>query len=134
MNDFLVRKLVKLVAFFQSQNQLAFLFRNDQTPAPGQTSADYSPCNYNGATGIRVNWTGTPYLLAQGVAAVQGDTLIYQPTGVAVTNNAYGYYVVDTVTATLIYAERFEFGPFAIGGTLAPIVIVPTWREQSIPA
>lgn len=118
-----------------AQGQLAALYQNDQTPAPGQTAADYLAAVYDGATQLPVVWSNLPIVGEPGEGVMIGESLIWTPASAGVGCDVYGYFVVSTrEPGVLIYAQRFDGAlPLRIGDTLAPITVVPVWREKSIP-
>jgi hypothetical protein len=94
--------------------------------------ADFLPCNYDGATLIALNWPSAPFSDGPGSAFMFGQTVIFTPTGMTTPNMAYGWYVIDSITADYIYGQRFDGGPVAIGVTLDSLPVQPTWRERNI--
>lgn len=87
-------------------DQILHLYVNNYTPVDGDTSASYtemSTLGYAAKTLTKGSWT-----VAQnaGVAqATYADQTFTFTAGTAVT--VYGYYVTDTTTGTLLWAEKF---------------------------
>lgn len=131
-NGFLLAKMVALQAYFNSRSPICGLYKNDVTPAPTDTLAAYTPCDYDGATLLAVSWDSDPFVETSGTVAMYGDTLIFQPNGATTPNSAYGYYVIDGTTAELLYAQRFAGAPLSIGGTLTALPVQPAWRDRAI--
>lgn len=132
MNGYLLSKMADLRTFFNSLLPFCGLYQNDLTPTPEDVLGDYVPCDYDGASLLPVLWGSDPFIETSGTATMYGATLIFQPTGTAMPNPVYGYYVINSITAELLYAQRFSGAPLSIGGTLTALPVQPTWRDRSI--
>lgn len=87
------------------------LFSNDKTPVETDTISDYTEVTGGG-------YASQP-LVSLSWVIVQGDpTQASQPeiifTFTGSVGNVYGYYVNQTTSTDLIWAERFTNGPFNI--------------------
>lgn len=118
---------------FNMQGQLMFLYINDRLPVWDDTTADFTPANYDGASGQNVNWANAAILDGNGGAYMLGDSCIFTPTGVTVPNEVYGYFVVRLSDLQLVFAERFAGAPLEIGANLNPFTVVPRFVEISVP-
>ena len=106
------------------ETQTLKLFVSNTTPAEGDTAGTYtemSTLGYAAITLVRANWT---------VATVTGTTTADYPqqtftftAGSAV--NVYGYYIIETTSGVLLWAERFSDGPYPIANTGDQIKITP---------
>lgn len=134
MSEMVVLKLNKLRVDWNAQQQVCMLYRNDKSPTPSDTAADYQPAIYDGASSQIVRWTNAAQLVAPGVASIRGESLIFQPTGTVLNSNVYGYYVISAREGgRLIYAQRLvDTAPWRIGDTLDPITLIPQWLERAI--
>lgn len=87
-------------------NQVLRLFVNDVTPADGDTHTSYtemSTLGYAAKTLTKTNW-----VVAQASGEAEGSYAMQTFTFTAgAVVSVYGYYVTDTTTGTLLWAERF---------------------------
>jgi hypothetical protein len=87
------------------------LFKNNITPAETDTAATYTESTFTGYVSILMagaSWTITPGAPTLAAFAQQTFTL----SADIATENQYGYFVVQTTSGTLMWAERFSDGPY----------------------
>lgn len=92
-------------------NQILRLYVNNHTPADGDVAADYTEMTTGGYTPktlTKTSWVVTP---ASGTtanpatAAYAQQVWTFNGTGGVAT--VYGYYITDSTTGLLLWAERF---------------------------
>jgi hypothetical protein len=95
------------------QEQTLKLFKSNTVPAETDTEATYIEADFTGYAAIplaHANWTITPG--APTSAAYPEQT--FSSTAGAQSQNVYGYYVIQTVSGKILWAERFTGGPYLI--------------------
>jgi hypothetical protein len=106
------------------QNQTLKLFKSNTTPAEGDTEATYTEADFTGYAAIALtgaNWTITPG--SPSTAAAPQQTF----TSSAGSQNqpVYGYFVVQTTSGKILWAERFADGPYTIVNNGDQIKVTP---------
>lgn len=100
------------------------LFKNDKTPADGDTEANYTEADFTGYAEVSLtgaNWTITPGAPSEAAFAQQS----FASTANQTLQNVYGYYVVQTTSGKLMWAERFTDGPYPIQNNGDTIKVTP---------
>jgi len=103
------------------------LYTNNITPAETDTEASYTEAAGFGYADILfspASWTITPG--APTSAAYPQQT--YTFTGAL--GNVYGYYVVQTTSGKILFAERFSTGPFNIVNNGDQIKVTPQFTGE----
>lgn len=106
------------------QNQTLKLFKNNITPAETDTAAAYTEADFTGYAAIGL--TGADWTVTSGAptsAATAAKT--FTQTAV-VSQNIYGYFIVQAVSGTIMVAERFSAAPFALANNGDSITVTPT--------
>lgn len=99
------------------------LYINNKTPAEGDVVADYTASTGSGYAPITLtgsNWTVTT---AAGTTTASYPQVTFTYTGAE--PNIYGYYVTNATGTTLLWAERFSDGPYAIPSGGGSVKISP---------
>ena len=116
---------VMLEAFLNKtapQDLVLRLYSSDTTPSETDTEATYTETSgggYSGSNLTAASWTVTPGNPT--TAAYPEVTFTF--TGAA--GNVYGYYVTQTTSGKIMWAERFTNGPFDIQNNGDEIKITP---------
>ena len=103
------------------------LYTNNITPAETDTEASYTEAAGFGYADILfspASWTITPG--APTSAAYPQQT--YTFTGAL--GNVYGYYVVQTTSGKILFAERFSTGPFNMVNNGDQIKVTPQFTGE----
>jgi len=90
----------------KTRNQTLKLYVNDKTPAEGDTAASYtemSTCGYAAKTLTAGSWSISS---AGGITTASYAQQIWTFTAGGPTR-VYGYFIVDTLDGTIVWAERF---------------------------
>lgn len=120
-----VGEVVMMEAFLNktaSQDLVLRLYSSNTTPAETDTDATYTEVTgggYSAANLTAANWTvtgGNPT-----TAAYPEVTFTFTGS----VGNVYGYYVTQTSSGILMWAERFTSGPFNIQNNGDQIKITP---------
>ena len=105
-----------------SQDLVLRLYTSNTTPAEGDTDSTYTEASgsgYSAANLTAASWTvtgGSPTTAAY-------PEITFTFTGAL--GNVYGYYVTQTSSGILMWAERFTSGPFNIQNNGDQIKITP---------
>jgi hypothetical protein len=108
----------------QNENPELRLYSSNTTPAETDTDATYTEATFAGYAAATL--TGSSWSVSAGApssATYAQQTFTRSSTGS--TENIYGYYVVQTTTLGLMWAERFSDGPYAITNNGDNIKITP---------
>jgi hypothetical protein len=100
------------------------LFKNDKTPADGDTEAGYTEATFTGYASVTLtgaSWTITAGAPSEAAYAQQ----VFTSTANQTLENVYGYYVVRTSDNKLMWAERFTDGPYPIQNNNDSIRVTP---------
>jgi hypothetical protein len=106
------------------QDLVLKLYKNDKTPADGDDEGDYTEATFSGyadADLTGANWTITPGAPSEAVYPQQTFTSDANQT----TENIYGYFVVQTTSGKIMWAERFPNGPYPISNAGDAIKVTP---------
>jgi len=104
---------------------LVHLYQNNYNPTPFDVIADYTEATYTGyASQAVASAAWNPVVQADGSAGLIGPGLFFNPTGTAITNVVYGYYVTDSTGATVLWGERFA-APVGMTGPGSGFTMVP---------
>lgn len=105
-------------------NQTLKLFVNNVTPADGHTVSDYTEMSTHGYSAKTLSLASWSVASSGGVGTGTYAAQTFSFTSAA-SVTVYGYYVVDSSTGALLWAERFAT-PYNIQFTGDAIVITPT--------
>ena len=109
------------------ENQVLRLFSNNKTPAETDTAASYTELSGNGY--VPKTLTGASWTITEGdptVAAYAQQEFAF--TGAA--GDVYGYYVTGATSGLLLWAERFDDGPYAVAQAGDAIKVTPRMTMQ----
>lgn len=106
------------------------LFKNDILPGPGTLVSQLDEADYTGyAASAAINW-GAPFINANGQGEVVGPGHQFQPTGTAVANTIYGYWIMPTVASTApIKIVRFA-EPVNLTGPADALIVEPNFTVR----
>lgn len=107
------------------QSQLMKLYTNNITPGETDTHSTYTEMSTQGYASKAL--TGSSWVITPGAptsAAYAEQTWTFDGTGGS--TSVYGYYVVQTTSGVLMWAERFSDGPYTIANNGDQIKITPT--------
>jgi hypothetical protein len=105
-----------------SGNLVLRLFTSNTTPSKGDTLSTYTECTGSGYSPITLlggSWTVSANEDGTATASYAAQTFTFT-SGTAFS--AYGYFLTNSAGTTVIWAERFSDGPYAIpagGGTIS---------------
>lgn len=104
-------------------NQTLKLFVNDYTPVEGTLVANLTEMSTHGYAAKTLDKTLWTIATVSNVTSATHQQQTWNFTNAA-SVTVYGYYIVDAVTGTLLYAERFTY-PQVVTGTDTPIKLTP---------
>lgn len=111
------------------QNQTLKLFKSNTTPAEGDTEATYTEADFTGYASIALtgaSWTITAGAPSEAVAAEQ----LFTSSAGGQSQNVYGYFVVQTTSGKILWAERFSNGPYLIQNNGDVIKVTPKFTGE----
>lgn len=108
-----------------AQDQKLVLYQSNTTPAETDTTVTYTAATFTGYADAAL--TGASWTTA-GTAPTTASYAQQTFTSSAdqAVQNVYGYLVKQTTSTTLMWAERFTNGPYAIANNGDAIKITPT--------
>ena len=124
-NEGEVIALKALLNHTAGQNLVLKLFKSNTTPAEADTAGTYTEADFTGYSAITLtgsSWTVTPGAPSSASYAQQTFTSSADQSA----QNVYGYFLVQTSSGTLVYAERFTGAPFVIQNNGDNIKVTPT--------
>ena len=104
------------------QNQTLKLYTNNVTPGEGDTESAYTEASGNGYAAKTLtgsSWSITPGAPSEASYAQQTWTF----TGNL--GNVYGYFVVQTTSGKIMWAERFSDGPYNVVNNGDTVSVTP---------
>ena len=104
------------------QNQTLKLYTNNVTPGEGDTESTYTEASGNGYAAKTLtgsSWSITPGAPSEASYAQQTWTF----TGNL--GNVYGYFVVQTTSGKIMWAERFSDGPYNVVNNGDTVSVTP---------
>jgi len=89
------------------------LFKNNHTPSPTDTLADFVEADFDGYAPKTLTSWAPPYINGSGKAEIDEINRTFTQTGVGTTCDVYGYYVTKG-GLVLLWAELDPSGPVAM--------------------
>jgi hypothetical protein len=113
------------------------LIQNDPTPWDGTTTLGAGATQFHEATfsgyarQALTGVFGTPFLNGSDQGQSNGSLVTFTMTGVATTNNIYGYFIVDNA-GNLICSERNSAAPVAMNAAGLLYTVLPQFIEDTL--
>lgn len=98
------------------------LYKTDVTPVEVDTVSTYTEAAATGYAAITL--TGASWSVAN-VGGVTTAQYALQTFAVTTQETYYGYYLTDSAGTTLIWAEKFSDGPYAMGTAGGSVKVTP---------
>lgn len=111
------------------QNPVLKLFKNNYTPVAGSTEANFTEATFTGYAAVTLtgsSWTTTPGAPSSASYAQQTFT----SSAGSQNESIYGYYIVQTTSGKILWAERFTDGPYVIVNNGDTVKVTPTITDQ----
>lgn len=106
-----------------AQNLTLKLFESNTTPAESDTAGTYTEATFTGYSSISL--TGANWNAASGGSIAYNAQQTFTSSA-AQSKLVYGYYVIQTVSGTLLYSERDASAPFSITQNGDTVKLTPT--------
>lgn len=107
------------------QNGKLNLFKSNTTPAETDTSATYTNADFTGYSADTAI-TGSSYTVVEGApTSATYAQQTWTSSADQATQNVYGYYMKQTTSGTIMWAERFSDGPYPITNNGDAIKVTP---------
>lgn len=109
------------------------LFQNNIVPVAGTQIAAFQQATFQGYVAKAINFANFPAIQPNGKALMTSQLITWTPTGVAVQNTIFGYYVTDAANTVLYYSERNPAGGIIVGQDLSPFTVQLNFTEATDP-
>ena len=106
------------------QDLVLKLYSSNTTPAETDTAGTYTEATFSGYSAITL--TGATWGSPGAGSITYGSQQTFTHNGGGVSNSIYGYFVVQSVSGTLLYAERDGSAPFTLTNNGDNVKITPT--------
>lgn len=106
------------------------LYKNDKTPADGDTAANYTEADFTGYAAYPI-YPGDWEVTAGNPTTAEHPTVTFESSSGGQAQNVYGYFVVGADSGRLKWAERFDDGPYDIVNLGDKIEVQPRLTGQS---
>lgn len=100
------------------------VFKNDYTPSPSSVLADFEEADFTGYAAVTLDDWGEAFLQADGSGVMVHSSIQFTPSGTAIDNTVYGWYITDTAGTGYIAAGLFE-EPVSLASNDDAAVAVP---------
>lgn len=106
-----------------AQSLVLRLFKNNVTPGKTDTEATYTEADFTGYSSIAL--AGASWGAASGGTIAFAKQTFTSSAG-SQNQSVYGYYITQTTSGKLMWAERFSDGPYVIVNNSDKIDVTPT--------
>jgi hypothetical protein len=106
------------------QDLVLKLYSSNTTPAETDTAVTYTEATFSGYSAIPL--TGATWGSPSAGSITYSSQQTFTHNGGGVSNSIYGYFVVQSVSGTLLYAERDGSAPFTLTNNGDNVKITPT--------
>lgn len=107
------------------QDQKLLLYKSNTTPAETDTTATYTASTFTGYSDKSL--TGASWTIVEGApSSASYAQQTYTSSADQTLENAYGYFVKQTTSGVVMWAERFTGAPYAIQNNGDAIQVTPT--------
>ncbi len=106
-----------------AQNLVLRLFQSNTTPSDTDTAGTFTESSFTGYGAITL--TGASWNSAASGSIAYSAQQTFTCSGAA-SQSVYGYYVTQTTSGVLVWAERDGSAPFAIANSGDAVKITPT--------
>lgn len=107
------------------------LFQNDTVPSLESTVPSFVEATFSGYVGGQTPASWTNPVVQTNHAVSQGDGVSWTHDGGVMNNLIYGYFVLDTGTGDLLFAERDSSAPTLLEPGSPPYAIIPKFSFLS---
>lgn len=106
-------------------NLVLKLYKNDVTPAEGDTATTYQEATFTGYANTTL--TGSSWVIANagGISNATYTQQTFTSSAAQATQQIYGYFVTSGPVGTLLWAERFTDGPYPITNLGDAVKVTP---------
>jgi hypothetical protein len=118
-----VELLSRMLNLNSPDDVVLHLYTNDKTPAEGDVLGDYTESTATGYAAETL--TGSSWSVSTTGGTTTGEYPQVTFTYEAAEPDIYGYYVTNNAEDTLLWAERFSDGPYAIPSGGGSVKITP---------
>lgn len=119
------RCLAAIVNKSPAEDMVLRLFVNDKQPGAGDVATDYSEADFAGYAQLILSGARWRILSGDRVAAIFPEQIFVNATRRELAQEVFGYYVTQTKSGILMWAERFSDGPYAVGNEGDQIRVTP---------
>ena len=112
-----VGETVALKAFLNNtapQDGVLKLFKSNTTPSEGDTAGTFDEGTFTGYSSAALAGANWSFTAGDPSIATYSPTLTFKSSATQTAESIYGFYVVQTTSGILMWAERFSDGPYTI--------------------
>lgn len=118
------RMLKAIVNHTAPENLVLRLFQSNTTPAETDTEVTYTQATFTGYSPLTL--TGSSWTITEGAPSyAQYAQQTFTSSAGSQNQSIYGYYLVQTTSTILMWAERFTDGPYTIVNNGDAIKVTP---------
>lgn len=130
----LVRRLDTYLAARVAAGDVVRLFRNNVTPAIGDTVASYTEANFSGyAAQALPSFSAAAFSTSKARATATSTLIFTNSTGVT-GNTIYGYYVTNSAGTQLRWAHRPDNAPYDLSAAANAVNVLLKYTEGDDPS
>ena len=123
--EIILSLLVNKTATYTQQDLKLKLYSSNTTPGETDTEATYTEATFTGYSAVTL--TGASWTITTGApTSASYSQQTFTSSAGSQNQNIYGYYLVQTTSGKLVYAERFSDGPYNIANNGDAIKVTPT--------
>lgn len=115
------------------QQWVCRLYTNNFNPVFGMAIGNFTQATFQGYASKAISFPNAAVIQVNGKALITSVLITWTPTGVAVQNTVFGYYVTDPANATVYFAERNPAGGIIVGQDLSPFTVQLNITEDTDP-
>lgn len=132
---FLTTTLDADLAALDSAGAKLILFKNNWTPAVGDTISALTEADFSGYAAQTIgSWAASSFSSSKARAVASGNPFTFTNSTGVVGNDIYGYAVVNSAKTVLHFAERGGAAPYDLNGILNSIAITLKYTRGDDPS
>lgn len=109
------------------------LYQNNYIPTGAMGIGNFAQATFQGYAQKAINFANVPNIQPNGKALITSVLITWTPTGVAVQNTIFGYYVTNAAGTIVYFAERNPAGGIIVGQDLSPFTVQLNMTEDTDP-
>ena len=110
----LLSLLVNKTSVYTQQDLKLRLYKSNTTPGESDTEATYTEADFTGYSNISMTGSSWTVSTTSGVTTAEYPQQTFTSSAASQNQSIYGYYVTQSTSGKLVYAERFADGPYVV--------------------